>query len=67
VVKLEDAIFDYTTSNRGETVTSNPVTGLTQYLNSFYEANPSYAGGKYLFLRINPDGCDLNWMSLSTI
>lgn len=55
VVKLEDAIFDYTTSNRGETVTSNPVSGLTQYLNSFYEANPSYAGGKYLFLRINPD------------
>jgi hypothetical protein len=26
---------------------------LTQYLQSFYAGNPSYAGGKYLFLRLN--------------
>ena len=53
VLKLEDAIFDYSTSNSGETVTSNPLSGITQYLQNFYEENSSYAGGKYLFLRVN--------------
>ena len=54
VVKLEDAIFDFTTSNSGEVVKSNPLSGLTQYLQNFYSANSDYAGGKYLFLRVNP-------------
>ncbi|MDB4386679.1 hypothetical protein N9Z15_00560 [Akkermansiaceae bacterium] len=54
VVKLEDAIFDFTTSNSGEVVKSNPLSGLTQYLQTFYSANSDYAGGKYLFLRVNP-------------
>jgi hypothetical protein len=53
VLKLEDAIFDYSTSNSGEVVTSNPLSGITQYLQNFYEENSSYAGGKYLFLRVN--------------
>lgn len=53
VLKLEDAIFDYTTSNSGDIVQSNSLSGLTQYLQSFYARDPSYAGGKYLFLRLN--------------
>lgn len=54
VVKLEDAIFDFTTSNSGEVVKSNRLSGLTHYLQKFYAAHPDYAGGKYLFLRVNP-------------
>lgn len=53
VLKLEDAIFDYSTSNSGEIVASNPLSGITQYLQNFYDENSSYAGGKYLFLRVN--------------
>ncbi|MDC0268985.1 DUF4976 domain-containing protein, partial [Akkermansiaceae bacterium] len=53
VLKLEDTIFDYSTSNSGEVVTSNRLSGITQYLQKFYEENSSYAGGKYLFLRVN--------------
>ena len=53
VLKLEDAIFDYSTSNSGEIVKSNTLSGITQHLQKFYEENPSYAGGKHLFLRVN--------------
>lgn len=54
VVKLENSIFDFTTSNTREVVKSNPLSRLTQYLQSFYKANPEYAGGSYIFLRVNP-------------
>ncbi|NNM30866.1 MAG: sulfatase-like hydrolase/transferase [Akkermansiaceae bacterium] len=54
VIKLQDAICDFTTSNAGQTVTSSPISGLTRYLQAFYEENSSYAGGKYIFLRVNP-------------
>ncbi|MDA8975250.1 hypothetical protein N9F50_01550 [Akkermansiaceae bacterium] len=54
VIKIEDAIFDSTTSNSGEVVKSNPLSGLINYLQSFYAANSDYEGGKYLFLRVNP-------------
>lgn len=56
VVKIEDAIFDFTTSNSGQVVKSNRLSGLTQYLQNFYAANSDYVGGKYLFLRVNPTG-----------
>jgi hypothetical protein len=29
--------------------------GLAPYLREFYQANPGYSGGHYLFLRINSD------------
>jgi N-acetylglucosamine-6-sulfatase len=34
---------------------SAPNSGLSAYLKAFYNANPSYGGGQYLFLRLNPD------------
>ena len=34
-------------------MTSNPLSGITEYLQIFYEKNSSYAGGKHLFLRVN--------------
>ena len=35
-------------------VSSSPATALTQYLQDYYDDNPSYSGGKFLFLRVNP-------------
>ena len=30
------------------------------YLRLFYQSNPGYAGGQYLFLRINPEKLDMS-------
>lgn len=35
-------------------VSSSPASALTQYLQDYYDDNPSYSGGKFLFLRVNP-------------
>ena len=61
VIKLQDAFLtdldggivdgsNYIVSR----VSSSPVSALTQYLQDYYDNNPNYSGGKYLFLRVNP-------------
>jgi len=55
-IKLQDNIltpgigsgFDQTTDAVGGAA-------LAAYLQTFYTANPAYAGGEYVFLRLNPD------------
>jgi arylsulfatase A-like enzyme len=58
--KLQDAIFDVNLPDEATTVRSSLASGLSAYLRSFYEANPGYAGGQYLFLRINPGKLDMS-------
>jgi hypothetical protein len=58
--KLQDAIFDVSLPDVATTVRSSLASGLSAYLRSFYESNPDYAGGQYLFLRINPEKLDMS-------
>jgi hypothetical protein len=41
-------------------VHSSVVSGLTHYLQAFYEDNPNYNGGSYLHLRISPEIGSIN-------
>jgi N-acetylglucosamine-6-sulfatase len=56
-VKLQDRLMDYGLAALPTytTVTSSLASGLAPYLRDFYESNPTYTGGQYLFLRINAD------------
>ena len=56
-VKLQDNLMDHSLDALPTytTVTSSMASGLAAYLRDFYEANPSYSGGQYLFLRLNGD------------
>ena len=58
--KLQDAIFDVSLPDVATSVRSSLASGLSTYLRSFYESNPDYAGGQYLFLRINPEKLDMS-------
>lgn len=58
--KLQDAIFDVSLPDVATTVRSSLASGLSAYLRSFYQSNPGYAGGQYLFLRINPEKLDMS-------
>lgn len=51
--KLEDNIFRPSTPN-GLVISTNAA-AIGAYLQTFYAANPGYAGGTYVFLRLNPD------------
>jgi arylsulfatase A-like enzyme len=57
--KLQDAIFDTSLPDVATTVRSSLASGLSAYLRSFYQSNPGYAGGQYLFLRISPGKLDM--------
>jgi len=54
-VKMQDAFMDYRTSTNNQVVSSSLASGLSPYLRDFYDANPGYSGGQYLFLRLNPE------------
>lgn len=58
--KLQDAIFNVSLPDVATTVRSSLASGLSAYLRSFYQSNPGYAGGQYLFLRINPEKLDMS-------
>ncbi len=58
--KLQDALFDVSLPDTATVVSSSLASGLSAYLRSFYESNPGYAGGQYLFLRINPEKLDMS-------
>jgi hypothetical protein len=58
--KLQDALFDVSLPDVATTVRSSLASGLSAYLRAFYQSNPDYAGGRYLFLRINPDKLDMS-------
>jgi arylsulfatase A-like enzyme len=58
--KLQDAFFDVSLPDTATSVRSNLASGLSAYLRSFYQSNPGYTGGQYLFLRINPEKLDLS-------
>lgn len=58
--KLQDAIFDVSLPDVATTVRSSLASGLSAYLRSFYQSNPGYTGGRYLFLRINPEKLDMS-------
>jgi hypothetical protein len=58
--KLQDAFFDTSLPDVATTVRSSLASGLSAYLRSFYQSNPAYAGGQYLFLRINPEKLDMS-------
>jgi hypothetical protein len=58
--KLQDAIFDVSLPDVATTVRSSLASGLSAYLRSFYQSNPGYAGGQYVFLRINPEKLDMS-------
>jgi arylsulfatase A-like enzyme len=60
VAKLQDALFDVSLPDVATTVRSSLASGLSAYLRAFYQSNPDYAGGRYLFLRINPDKLDMS-------
>jgi len=54
--KLQDRFMDHNTPALPEFswVESSLAGGLSAYLRNFYENQPTYAGGQYLFLRLNP-------------
>jgi N-acetylglucosamine-6-sulfatase len=54
-VKLQAAFLDPGMGTGFVRRSSSGASGLTAYLQSFYGANPGYAGGQHLFLRISPD------------
>jgi hypothetical protein len=56
-VKLQDRLMDHNLPALPtySTVTSTLAGGLSAYLRDFYADNPAYAGGQYLFLRVNAD------------
>ncbi|CAI8314404.1 MAG: Arylsulfatase [Opitutia bacterium UBA7350] len=55
VIKLQDAFLTDLLGTTFERISSSPISRLTHYLQSFYNENPTYTDGKYLFLRINPN------------
>lgn len=57
--KIQDGFMDISLPDTATTVRSSLASGLSHYIRSFYEANPNYAGGQYLFLRINPEKLDM--------
>jgi arylsulfatase A-like enzyme len=58
--KLQDALFDVSLPDVATSVRSSLASGLSAYLRAFYQSNPGYAGGQYLFLRINPEKSDMS-------
>lgn len=52
-VKLQDNLISGTVANDTVLVASNAV--LRTYLQNFYSSHPDYAGGQFVFLRVNPD------------
>ena len=54
-IKLQDRLMDHTLAGlpTQTTVTSSLAGGLSSYLRNYYVSNPRYAGGQYLFLRVN--------------
>jgi len=54
ILKIQDAFLTDLLGTSFERISSSPISRLTNYLKSFYERNPDYLGGKYIFLRINP-------------
>jgi hypothetical protein len=60
MVKLQEAIFDVSVPSEAGIIRSSQASGLSAYLRAFYEANPGYTGGQYLFLRINPEKLDMS-------
>jgi arylsulfatase A-like enzyme len=58
--KLQDAFFDASLPANATVVRSSLASGLSAYLRAFYGKNPDYAGGRYLFLRINPENLDMS-------
>jgi len=53
--KLQDRLMDHNTPALPaySLITSSLAGGLSAYLRDFYESQPAYAGGQYLFLRLN--------------
>lgn len=41
-------------------IRSSLASSLSAYLRASYQSNPAYAGGQYLFLRINPEKLDMS-------
>ena len=58
--KLQDAFFDSTLPDTATSIRSSLASGLSAYLRAFYESNPTYSGGQYIFLRINPEKLDMS-------
>jgi N-acetylglucosamine-6-sulfatase len=54
-VKLQSGLLTPALGGAATAVQSAPASGLTAYLQSFYASQPTYTGGQYLFLRLNPD------------
>ncbi|MCC7193384.1 MAG: PEP-CTERM sorting domain-containing protein [Phycisphaeraceae bacterium] len=57
-VKIQDEFLITSTVYPNNTRLNTNASGdaaLAVYLQSFYTANPGYAGGSYVFLRLNPD------------
>lgn len=58
VVALDTGLLTFasiTTDTTGNVVTTPYPSNLSDYIRSFYAANPNYNGGKYIFLRLNPN------------
>lgn len=60
IKKLQDALFDATLPDTATTIRSSLASGLSGYLRTFYQNHPNYTGGKFLFLRINPEKFDMS-------
>ena len=58
--KLQDSFFNVSVPAEAGPVRSSPASGLSAYIREFYDKNPGYAGGQYLFLRINPEKLDMS-------
>ena len=54
-LKLQDSIITNENHFARNFSSDAAAASLAAYLNGFYEANPDYAGGKFLQLRLNPD------------
>ncbi|MCU0793303.1 MAG: sulfatase-like hydrolase/transferase [Opitutaceae bacterium] len=54
-VRLQTGFLTTSVGTTAQTVISAFDSGLPAYLRKFYRDNPGYAGGAFLFLRINPD------------
>ena len=51
---IKDNILDITFPNV-DTLVNSEASSLIPFINEFYQNNPSYSGGRYLFLRFSPD------------
>jgi arylsulfatase A-like enzyme len=52
-IKIEDDVLVPGLASGSRTTTENAALGA--YLRTFYQANPQYSGGSFVFLRLNPD------------